>query len=139
MTTLTIEATIAADPATVWHAWTSPDHIMQWNHATDDWHSPAAENDLRIGGRFCFTMAAKDGSMQFDFAGTYTLVEPLQRLAYRIGDGRAVDVTFTQVGDKVHVIERFEAESTHPPERQRAGWQAILNNFKQHVERSTAQ
>jgi len=135
MTTLTIEATIAADAAAVWHAWTSPDHIVEWNHASDDWHSPAAANDLRVGGRFCFTMAAKDGSVQFDFTGTYTRVEPMNRLAYTIDDGRTVDITFTQVGEKVHVVERFEAENVHPPEMQQAGWQAILDNFKRHVER----
>lgn len=135
MTTITIETTISADAATVWHAWTSPEHIVQWNHASEDWHSPAAQNDLRVGGRFCFTMAAKDNSMSFDFTGTYTAIEPLTHLAYTIDDGRTVDVTFTRIEGKVHVVESFEAEKMNAPEMQQAGWQAILNNFKRHVER----
>jgi uncharacterized protein YndB with AHSA1/START domain len=134
MTIITIQAAIDANASAVWQAWTSPEHIMQWNHASDDWHSPAAENDLRVGGRFKFTMAAKDGSVSFDFTGTYTAVEPHAYLAYKIDDGRTVDVTFTPADERTHVVERFEAEAINPPEMQQAGWQAILNNFKRHVE-----
>ncbi|MCX6018540.1 MAG: SRPBCC domain-containing protein [Chloroflexi bacterium] len=135
MTFITVETTVAADAATVWCAWTLPEHIMQWTHASDDWHAPAAENDLRVSGRFKTTMAAKDGSFSFDFTGTYTIVEPLTHLAYTIDDGRTVDVIFTEVAGKTHVVERFEAEAVNPPERQKLGWQAILDNFRRHVER----
>ena len=134
MTTIKIETTVRADVATVWRAWTSPEHIMQWTHASDDWHAPAAENDLRIGGRFKTTMAARDGSVSFDFTGTYTAVDEPKRIAYNIDDGRAVSVAFTSVAGGTLVVEQFEAESVHPPERQQAGWQAILDNFRKYVE-----
>lgn len=134
MTLITIQTTIDANASAVWHAWTSPEHIVQWNHASDDWHSPAAANDLRVGGRFKFTMAAKDGSVSFDFTGTYTAVEPHAYLAYTLDDGRTVDVTFTPADKHTHIVERFEAETVNPPEMQQTGWQAILNNFKRHVE-----
>ncbi len=111
---------------------------MQWNAAHESWHCPAATNDLRAGGAFSFTMAAKDGSVSFDFGGTYDRVEENKEIAYTIGDGRHVIVTFSAVSDGVKVVEQFEAEKTHSHEQQQGGWQSILNNFKSHVESSSA-
>jgi uncharacterized protein YndB with AHSA1/START domain len=135
-TTITIEATINAPLEKVWSHWTEPKHITQWNQASDDWHTPFAENDLRTGGSFKSTMAAKDGSMSFDFGGVYTQVIPHKTIAYTIGDGRKVKVDFSTNGTETHVVESFEAESTNPVEMQRGGWQAILNSFKMYVERN---
>jgi uncharacterized protein YndB with AHSA1/START domain len=133
-TTITIETIINANVDKVWSYWTEPKHITKWCQASDDWHAPHAENDLRVNGNFKTTMAAKDGSMSFDFGGVYTRVETNRALDYTIGDGRKVDVTFTSQGNQTKVVERFEAESTHPIEMQRGGWQAILDNFKKYTE-----
>ncbi len=132
---ITVTATISAGVDKVWKYWSAPEHIMQWNHATDDWISPRAENDLRDGGQFNIRMEAKDGSQGFDFSGTYDLVEPGRYIQYTMGDGRKVEVRFEKVGDhQTRIIESFEAEATSSTEMQQQGWQMILDNFKQYVE-----
>jgi uncharacterized protein YndB with AHSA1/START domain len=134
---ITIEATINAPIEIVWDLWIQPEHIVKWNNASDDWHTPKASNDLKVGGKFTATMAAKDGSMSFDFEGVYTTVEEYKHIAYNIADGRKVSVVFTKDDDDdeiTKVVETFEPEDTHPVEMQRQGWQAILNNFKKYVE-----
>jgi uncharacterized protein YndB with AHSA1/START domain len=133
-TTITIETTIKAPVEKVWQYWTSPQHIVNWNSASDDWHTPKAENDLRVGGKFASRMEAKDGSQGFDFSGIYNAVQTNQLIEYTMGDGRKVKVVFKSNGDETKVVEDFEAESTYPVEMQREGWQAILNNFKKYVE-----
>ncbi len=134
---ITVETTVRAPLAAVWRAYTTPADIVRWNAASDDWHTTSARVDLRVGGEFSSRMEAKDGSVGFDFAGTYTAVEPERRLAYQFGD-RMAEVTFAQQPDGVLVTVRFDPETTHPIEMQRAGWQAILDNFKRHVEASRA-
>jgi uncharacterized protein YndB with AHSA1/START domain len=113
-----------------------PEHITQWNHAGDDWHCPAATNDLRVGGSFVATMAAKDGSVSFDFIGIYDEIVQHASIAYHMPDNRKVEVSFRSVGDATEVIETFDPENEHPPEMQQAGWQMILDNFKKHAEAS---
>jgi len=132
--TVTIENTINAPVEKVWEYWTKPEHIIKWNNASDDWHTPRAENDLRVGGSFVARMEAKDGSMGFDFGGTYDDVKSNEYIEYTIGDGRKVKVNFTPGGGTTKVVESFEAENTHPVEMQRAGWQSILDNFKKYTE-----
>ncbi len=131
---ITVETLVNADLATVWSAWTTPEDIMQWNNASPDWHTPAARLDLRTGGRFCSRMEARDGSMGFDFEGTFTAVVPQQRIAYRMDDDREVTVLFAEEAGGVRVTETFDAESENPADMQRAGWQAILDNFSRHAE-----
>ncbi len=133
---ITVESTVHAPVEKVWQYWTAPEHITQWNNASDDWHTPKAVNDLRTGGSFVSTMAAKDGSVSFDFGGTYDDVVENQRIAYTLGDGRKVEVTFQTRDGGTHIIETFDAENMNPPEMQRAGWQAILDNFKRYAERN---
>ena len=133
-TAITIEAWVNAPVQTVWEKWTNPQDIMQWNNASDDWHTPSAENDVRTGGKFKSTMAAKDGSYSFDFWGTYTQVTENELIEYTLGDDRKVKITFGEEDGKTKVVETFEPEDTNPIEMQRGGWQAILNNFKKHVE-----
>jgi uncharacterized protein YndB with AHSA1/START domain len=134
-TAITVEATIKSPVEKVWDAWNQPKHITQWCAASDDWHAPRAENDLRVGGKFTTTMAAKDGSMSFDFGGVYTKLEPLKTIHYTIDDGRKVQISFQRQGNVTRLLETFEAESTNPVEMQRGGWQAILDNFKTYTER----
>lgn len=133
--TITVRATIHAPAQKVWKFWTEPRHIISWNHASDDWHTLSAENDLRIGGRFSSRMEAKDGSWGFDFAGKYTKVDTHRQIDYMMDDGRTVSVLFESDGDSTHITQTFEAEETHTLEKQREGWQAILDNFKKHAER----
>lgn len=135
-TRITVEAIVNAPVQKVWEAWTAPEHITQWCAASDDWHAPHAENDVRVNGKFKTVMAAKDGSVSFDFEGTYSKVEPQKIIAYRIVDGRQVEVHFTRQGDATRVVETFEAEDINPIDVQRGGWQAILDSFKAHVEKN---
>lgn len=131
---ITVETTISAPVAKVWECWNDPQHITQWAFASDDWEAPHAENDVRVGGTFVTTMAAKDGSARFDFNGVYTAVLPLERIEYTIEGGRKVAIEFRALAGKTKIIETFEMENENPAEMQRAGWQAILENFKKHVE-----
>ncbi len=130
---ITVEATIHAPIEKVWRAWTTPADITQWNAASDDWHTTKASVDLRAGGSFSSRMEAKDGSVGFDFAGTYTKIVEHQLIECAFGD-RTMRVEFSTANGAVTVRETFDAETTHPEEMQRNGWQAILNNFKKHVE-----
>ncbi len=130
---ITVETTVHAPMERVWQAYTTPEDIVQWNAASDDWHTTKASVDLRVGGAFSSRMEAKDGSFGFDFAGTYTSVVPHSLLEYSFGD-RTARVDFADTPEGVNVKVSFEAETTHSIEQQQGGWQAILNNFKRHVE-----
>src|SRR6478752_2644976 len=129
-TVITVQVTVKASPEKVWKYWNEPEHITQWCQASNDWHAPKAVNDLRIDGRFVTTMAAKDGSLSFDFGGTYTNVEKEEKIEYIMDDGRVAVISFFGNGNETKVVESFEAESQNPIDLQEAGWQAILNNFK---------
>lgn len=133
-TEITVETLVKAPVEKVWSYWSEPKHITQWCQASDDWHAPYAENDLRTGGKFKTTMAAKDGSVSFDFGGEYTSVQPNKLIAYRMEDGRKATITFLAKGNETQVTETFDAENTNPIEMQRGGWQAILDNFKSYTE-----
>ena len=133
-TIVTVEATINAPVNRVWKFWTLPEHIIHWNNATEDWHTPRAENDFRVGGSFLSRMEAKDGSFGFDFAGAYNEIRMPELIIYTIFDGRKVRINFKPEGNFTTIIESFEAERENPIELQKDGWQSILNNFKQYVE-----
>lgn len=134
---ITIETLVNAPAERVWSYWNNPEHVMQWNSASPDWHSPAAVNDLREGGNFRYRMEARDGSMGFDFEGTYTEVRPHSGLAYSLGDGRKVRVEFIPVLEGTRIREQFEPESQNTVEMQQAGWQAILDNFATYAGRQS--
>lgn len=131
---ITVETIVDAPIERVWHAWNDPEAIKQWNAAQDDWHTTRSTVDLRDGGRFVSRMEARDGSTGFDFGGTYTRVLSHKLIEYRMDDGREVKVEFSNAGEGVAVKETFEAETENSPELQRQGWQAILDNFRRHVE-----
>lgn len=132
--TITVTATINAPLEKVWQFWNEPEHIKGWAFASDDWHAPYSDNDLRTGGTFKTTMAAKDGSFSFDFGGVYTEVQEHAVINYTMGDGRKVWVNFTGDGNTTEIEETFEPESQNSIEMQQGGWQAILNNFKSYAE-----
>ena len=131
---ITIEALVKARLSSVWESWTTPGDITHWNFASEEWHCPAAEIDLREGGSFKYHMEAIDKSAAFDFTGSFTKVIPQSTLSFKLDDSRAVEVTFDQLDDGVRVTEIFETEDIHSVEQQKSGWQSILNNFKKHVE-----
>jgi predicted 3-demethylubiquinone-9 3-methyltransferase (glyoxalase superfamily)/uncharacterized protein YndB with AHSA1/START domain len=135
---ITIETTVNAPVGTVWSLWTEARHVQHWNNASEDWHTPAARNDLRVGGDFTYTMAARDGSVSFDFGGMYNAVDPNRRIAYTMSDGRKVEVTFEEKGGQTRIVETFDMEHTNSEELQRSGWQAILDNFKRYAEQRSA-
>ncbi|MEI5986263.1 MULTISPECIES: SRPBCC family protein [Sphingobacterium] len=129
-----VQSAINAPLKKVWEAYNNPEDIVNWNQASPDWHCPSSENDLRVGGKFKNKMAAKDGSFEFDFEGTYTEVTPYNSLSYVLGDERTADVRFSESNGQTLVDVLFDAEGTNPVDMQREGWQAILNSFKDYVE-----
>lgn len=131
---ITVKTAINASIDKVWNFWTLPEHITKWSFASPDWHTPYAENDLREGGKFKSTMAAKDGSMSFDFEGEYTLVKQNESIESIMADGRKVEISFNETPNGVEIIESFDPETQNPEEMQRGGWQAILDNFKNYAE-----
>jgi uncharacterized protein YndB with AHSA1/START domain len=130
---IVVETHVHAPIEKVWQAYTTPEDIVQWNAASDDWHTTKASVDLRVGGAFSSRMEAKDGSFGFDFAGTYTHVVPNRLIEYSFED-RTAKVEFTERPEGINVRVSFDAETTHPIEQQQVGWQAILNNFARHLE-----
>ena len=135
-TKITIQAILSVDTKKVWDSYTNPEHITKWNFASEDWHCPLSENDLRVGGKLKSRMEAKDGSFGFDFEATYDRIIDLQEITYTMVDGRQVITIFERLGGSTKVTTTFEAEVQNPSEIQREGWQAILNNFKKYVESS---
>lgn len=131
---ITVESTVNAPVEKTWKHYNTPADVMQWNSASPDWHTPKAENDLRTGGSFCYTMAAKDDSFSFDFGGIYDEVQTNRLIAYTMSDGRKVTTTFEAQGNITKVTTTFDPESQNPLEMQRGGWQAILDNFKKYTE-----
>ncbi len=131
---INVETTVNRELSLVWDLWTKPEHVMKWLHASYDWECPNAENDLKAGGRFVFTMSAKDKSDSFDFSGTYSIVEINKVIAYILDDNRKVSVFFYQLNTGIRIVENFELENINPEDKQRVGWQAILNNFKIYAE-----
>jgi uncharacterized protein YndB with AHSA1/START domain len=129
-----VQTIVRAPVEKVWKCWTTPADITGWNNASPDWHTPHAEIDLRVGGKFSSRMEARDGSMGFDFWGIYDKVIDLRQLDSTLGDGRKLSVTFSADGDNTEILETFEAESSNSLELQRTGWQAILDNFKKYTE-----
>jgi uncharacterized protein YndB with AHSA1/START domain len=131
---ITVECNVKSLISKVWEYFTGPEHIMNWYHASDDWHVPYAENELKINGKFKTTMAAKDGSFSFDFEGIYTNILDQSIIEYTLADGRKVKITFTFRNNETIVTESFDPEQENSMELQQNGWQAILNNFKTYVE-----
>ena len=132
--TLNVNIVIKADLPTVWEYWHTPEHILNWNHASDDWYCPAAENDFRPNGQFKYTMSSKDNATSFDFEGTYQSITNQRRIDYIISDGRQVKTYFTEDEHGTHISISFEAEDTFALEIQEQGWQAILDSFKAYTE-----
>jgi len=120
--------------ADVWEYFTKPKHVMNWNHAGDDWHCPKAENNLEVGKSFTYTMAAKNGEMSFDFSGIYTEIEEFSKISYVLEDERKIFITFTETENGIELIEKFDPEKVNSEEMQQTGWQMILDNFKKYIE-----
>jgi uncharacterized protein YndB with AHSA1/START domain len=129
-----VKTSVNAPLKKAWEYWTQPQHIINWNFASDDWHCPKAENNLNIGKEFSYTMATKNGEMSFDFQGIYTNINEFTLIEYEISDGRKVIISFKEIENNVEITESFEPENIHPEELQQQGWQAILDNFKKYVE-----
>ncbi len=132
--TITVETDVAVPRSITWHYYTESEHVINWNFASEDWHCPKAVNDVSVGGSFVITMAAKDGSMEFDMEGVYDRVEPEEHIAYTLSNGRHVTVDFKEQGTDTHVRVTFDPEPGQDRDPQEKGWQAILDNFKRYAE-----
>ncbi len=131
---ITVNATVSANAKKAWDYYTGPEHITQWNSPSDDWHCPRAENNMKVGGKYNARMEAKDGSMGFDFEAVYDEVNPGKSFSYTMTDGRRADVAFEESNGKTDVTVTFDPENQNPPDFQKAGWQAILDNYKKYTE-----
>lgn len=131
---LKVSAEVEVPVEKAWELFNTPEHIVNWNAASPDWHTPRANNDLRTGGSFSYRMEARDGSFGFDFAGEYTEVVPMTSFAYKMEDGRTARVEFLPIQSGTRVITQFDAENSNPLEMQQNGWQAILDNFRRYAE-----
>ncbi|MFM6970084.1 MAG: SRPBCC domain-containing protein [Sediminibacterium sp.] len=136
MELVTVQAIIKAHINKVWEYWTNPAHIVHWNFASADWHCPNATNNLEISGEFHYLMAAKDGSVSFDFWGTYQAIEINKQIDILLGDGRKMEVSFEETTEGTQLTERFEPETMNAVELQKTGWQLILDNFKSYVDKN---
>lgn len=134
MDLITVESIIEAPIDMVWDFWTKPEHVMHWNFASNDWHCPKANSDFNVGGEFHYIMAAKDGSVELDFCGTFTIIIDKTFIEIFLEDGRELNIQFESEGNATKIIETFEPEEVNSIELQKQGWQAILNNFKLYVE-----
>jgi uncharacterized protein YndB with AHSA1/START domain len=131
---ISVSTKVKVSPEIAWDYWTLAQHIVNWNFASDDWHCPFAENDLKHGGKFKATMAAKDGQMSFDFEGIYDKVVLHKEISYSLADGRRVNIVFKLHEGQTMITEAFDPEEINTIELQRIGWQNILDNFKKYVE-----
>lgn len=134
MERVVIKTSVQASIEKVWEYWTNPEHIKKWNFASDEWCCPRVTNILKPDEKFSWRMEAKDGSFGFDFEGVYTKIIDMERISYAMSDGRKVDIEFIQNVNEIEVRETFDAEGTNSDEQQRAGWQAILDNFRNYVD-----
>jgi len=133
---ITVSVIVKASLEQAWKVWLTPEHIKQWNFASEDWECPSASVDLRIGGQLASRMQAKDGSFGFDLVCTFTQIVEYEMLEYEMEDGRVVEVKFREIDGGIEIIETFDAEDSNPIEMQQAGWQSILNNYKRYIENS---
>jgi len=133
-TKVTVETTVNVPVEKAWEIWNEPTHVTKWASPSPDWHTTSSENDLRTGGSFKSRMEAKDGSYGFDFGGVYDQVDTNKYIEYTMGDNRNVTITFTEQGGATHISETFDAETIHPVDFQKAGWQAIMDNYKKYAE-----
>ena len=131
---ISVEVVVRASLEDAWKAFVDPGAVTRWNFASDTWACPRARSDFRKGGSFDYRMEARDGTAGFDFQGEYLRIVERRSVEYRLGDGREVLVEFEDLGGTTRVAECFEPESVNSPELQRQGWQAILDNYRRHVE-----
>lgn len=134
MNSIKLEIVIDAPVDIVWDVFNNPEHVVNWNYAADSWHCPNARADFKVGGEFAYEMAARDGSVSFDFGGVFDEITEHEKVIYTLGDGRRVEINFEELDRGTKLIETFETEDTNTQEQQRAGWQAILDNFKKYAE-----
>lgn len=132
---IVVSNTIEKPISKVWEYYNSPEHIVNWNFATEDWQCPWAENDMKVGGVYKAKMEAKDGSFGFELKAVYSEIIPEKSFVYILEDKREVSVKFLEKGQATFVEISFDAEQQNPAEMQKAGWQAILDNFKKYAEK----
>lgn len=131
---IAVETTVNAPISKVWESWNKPEYIEKWAFAADDWEASNASNDLKVGGMFKTTMSAKDKSASFDFGGVYTAVDENKLIEFDMTDKRHVKITFSETPEGVKIVETFDPEDQNSEDKQRSGWQAILDNFKKYTE-----
>ena len=57
---ITVSIKVKGSIEQIWDYFTNPEHIIHWNFASEDWYSPWAKNDLRVGGKWKQRMEVLD-------------------------------------------------------------------------------
>lgn len=130
----TISAHINKDIESCFKIYHTPEHIRNWNFASDDWECPRASSEFKVGGRFNYYMQAKDQSVGFDFTGTFDIIKTPELISYHLDDNRQVEIHFKKQGNQTHITVLIDAETENSLALQKRGWQSILNNYKKYVE-----
>lgn len=78
---LTIDRYINAPPATVWRAWSTPEHLEKWWIPAPT-ECQVVKLDLRPGGGFVTRMREGDGEFQPHIDGCFLDIAPGSRLVF---------------------------------------------------------
>lgn len=131
--TLIVRRTIRGSPDFLFDAWTGPELLVRWwgpEHVT----CPAAEVDLRVGGRYRIANRFSDGEIVW-IDGEFEVIDPPRCLVYtwRLGndpDIERVTVRFISRDGATEVVichERVASEARR--DAHQAGWEGCLNGL----------
>ncbi|HEX8066485.1 MAG TPA: SRPBCC domain-containing protein [Thermoleophilaceae bacterium] len=143
-TSLRLERSFEAPRNAVFDAWTDPEVLRRWWAAGPDWDTPAAEVDLRVGGRYRLSMRNPESGDVHTVVGEYTEVRAPERLAYTWtweggeeyspSAGSLVTVDFVEDGPRTTVVLTHTGlGGDEAVERHRHGWIGCLDNLARRV------
>lgn len=136
--TLNLTRTYSAPREEVFRAWTEPEALKRWFAPSDEFSTPIAEVDLRVGGAYRIGMKPPDQEDMFIVVGTYREVQPPERLVFTWSWEQGMDVGETLVTVEFHDREgSTEVVLTHelfPNEQARdkhnEGWSGCLERLE---------
>ena len=76
----------------------------------------------------------RTGAGGFDYTGTFEDAVACKSLKSSLADGRKVEASFSGAGTETTVVVKFDPDKQVSEDMQKAGWQAILDNFKKYTE-----
>lgn len=124
----------------VWRAWTEETELAQWLHpfgvSTD-----SVSFDVRVGGRYRYTMTNADTGEKFPTGGEYLEVEPIDRLVFTWGEPDApvegtavITLTLIPAGEGTRLVFQMRGYEGKPGDGfVYDGWDEALTNFGRHL------